>query len=192
MVGQQRHEYDEFEQALCIRAPLKEVGGVAKKYGTIAQEAAPPARTRWVHLSPSIATFYELLLDNHQYPFVFTMPEVTRGAGPIFGSGFGDLSGMASIQTNPMANDHSPAILPWFTFHEGRHTHSTWLTEDGVPEVARQTRLGQKMKGIARIYDHVTDAMRQQITDALEARWAASLLTLTGPERDQLVSCSRT
>jgi hypothetical protein len=33
------------------------------------------------------------------------------------------------------------------------------LTEDGIPEVARRARLGQKMKGIARVYDHVTPAM---------------------------------
>ncbi|MFC3450614.1 hypothetical protein [Amycolatopsis speibonae] len=41
-------------------------------------------------------------------------------------------------------------ILPTFTFHKGRHSHSTRLAEDGIPEVARRARLGQKMKGIAR------------------------------------------
>jgi hypothetical protein len=88
---------------------------------------------------------------------------------------------------NPDVADHVPAILPWLTFHEGRHTHATWLTEDGIPEVARRARLGQKMKGIARIDDHVTDVMRkQQILDALERRWEASLLALTTTERAQL------
>lgn len=48
---------------------------------------------------------------------------------------------------DPDADDHVPAIPPWFTFHEGRHTHATWLTEDGIPEVTRRARLGQKMKG---------------------------------------------
>jgi hypothetical protein len=43
------------------------------------------------------------------------------------------------------------------------------------------------MKGIARVYDHVTDVMRKQISDALEARWAGSLLGLTATERVQLV-----
>jgi integrase len=68
---------------------------------------------------------------------------------------------------DPCADDHMPPILPWFTFHEGRHTHSTWLVEDGVPEVARRARLGQKMKGMGRIYDHVTPIMRSQIRDTL-------------------------
>ena len=57
-----------------------------------------------------------------------------------------------------------------------------------IPEISRPARLGQKMKGIARIYDHVTDAMRQQMIDALEARWAACLLALTATERSQLMS----
>lgn len=70
---------------------------------------------------------------------------------------------------------------------EGRHSHATWLTEDGVPEISRRARLGQKMKGIGRTYDHVTAAMRQQILDILEARWAASLLALAATERSQLV-----
>jgi hypothetical protein len=81
-----------------------------------------------------------------------------------------------------------PTILPRFTFHEGRHTHATWLTEDGVAEVARRARLGQKMKGIARVYDHVTEVMRKQILDALEARWEASLLALTATERARLTA----
>jgi hypothetical protein len=42
------------------------------------------------------------------------------------------------------------------------------------------------MKGIARIYDHVTDVMKTHILDALEARWEASLLALTATERAQL------
>ena len=44
--------------------------------------------------------------------------------------------------------------------------------------MAPRARLGQKMKGIARIYDHVTDVMRKQILVALESRWEASLLAI--------------
>ncbi|MEV4602090.1 hypothetical protein AB0K15_32425 [Amycolatopsis sp. NPDC049253] len=69
------------------------------------------------------------------------------------------------------AGERRPPILPTFTFHEGRHTHATWLTEDGIPEVARRARLGQKMKGIARVLDHVTPAMVNEILDAWEERW---------------------
>jgi hypothetical protein len=84
--------------------------------------------------------------------------------------------------------DHISAILPYFTFHEGRHSHSTWMVEDGIAEVARRARLGHKTKGMARIYDHVTPAMVRQIIQALEARWASSLLALTAEERERLAS----
>jgi hypothetical protein len=72
------------------------------------------------------------------------------------------------ITDNPCADGHTPPILPWFTFHEGWHTHSTWLTEDSVPEVARRARLGKKMRGIAQVYDHVTPVMRKQVLDVLK------------------------
>ncbi|GAB3490029.1 hypothetical protein [Amycolatopsis cihanbeyliensis] len=54
--------------------------------------------------------------------------------------------------------------------------------------MARRARLGQKMKGIARIYDHVTPAMLSQIIQALEVRWLASLAALSVDEQAQLVS----
>lgn len=79
-----------------------------------------------------------------------------------------------------------PPILPGLTFHEGRHSHATWLVEDGISEVARRARLGQKMKGIARVYDHVTPEMRRQILDALEARWWSSVAALLPGERAKL------
>jgi hypothetical protein len=88
---------------------------------------------------------------------------------------------------NPYSPEHAPPILPWFTFHEGRHTHATWLAEDGIPEVARRARLGQKMKGMARVYDHVTVVMRQQILDALEVRWLGSLAAVTDREWAELL-----
>jgi hypothetical protein len=64
----------------------------------------------------------------------------------------------------------------------------TGLDEDRVPEVGRRARLGQKMKGMGRIYDHVTPEMRRQIIEVLEARWLASLAALRPGERARLVS----
>lgn len=56
-----------------------------------------------------------------------------------------------------------------------------------MPEVARRARLGQKMKGIARVYDHVTSVMIAQIIEGLEARWLGSLLTLRPEERERII-----
>ncbi|GAA2801568.1 hypothetical protein [Saccharopolyspora taberi] len=38
------------------------------------------------------------------------------------------------------------------------------------------------MKGIGRVYDHVTPEMEQHILDVLEARWRASATALTAAE----------
>lgn len=122
-------------------------------------------------------------MASHSHPFVFTTPEGHPWRRSNFRQRYWRPAWDGVHTDTP---DHLPAILPWLTFHEGRHTHATWLTEDGIAEVARRARLGQKMKGIARIYDHVTDAMRAQIVDALEARWATGLLALTATERAQL------
>lgn len=44
------------------------------------------------------------------------------------------------------------------------------------------------MKGMARVYDHVTPVMRRQILDALEARWLGSVASLTAREQAELVA----
>jgi hypothetical protein len=46
------------------------------------------------------------------------------------------------------------------------------------------------MKGMARVYDHVTPVMRQQILDALEARWLGSVASLK-PDADRLAGLTR-
>lgn len=43
------------------------------------------------------------------------------------------------------------------------------------------------MKGVARVYDHVTPVMRQQILYALEVRWLGSLAAVTDRERSELL-----
>lgn len=132
-----------------------------------------------MELPPSIAVLYEELVDSHQHPFVFCTPGGRPWRRSNFRQRYWRPAWDGHSPDNPCADDHTPPILPWFTFHEGRHTHATWLTEDGVSEVARRARLGQKMKGIARVYDHVTPVMRKQVLDVMEARWLGSLAALT-------------
>ena len=96
-------------------------------------------------------------------------------------------SARSSSAINPSSTRHTPAILAGFRFHEGRHTHATWLTEDGISEVARRARLEHKMKGMGRVYDHVTPEMERQISEALEERFLSSVLALEEDERQALV-----
>jgi integrase len=217
LVGQQRHEYDAERRRIEIRMPLKEVGGKVFKGSRPSDEprgsgrgpepTRPPGRrdggrkgrgkkgrtktpagTRFVALPPSIAVFYEELMDSHSHPFVLCTPEGFAWRRSNFRIRYWRPVWDGVDIDDPGSRERRPAILPTFTFHEGRHTHSTWLAEDGIPEAARRARLGQKMRGMARIYDHVTPAMVEDILRALERRWRRSLAALRPGERDKLVS----
>jgi integrase len=59
-------------------------------------------------------------------------------------------------------------------FHDLRHTHKTWLIEDGIPEIAQAKRLGHRLGGVRGIYSHVTEPMQQRIADTLQQRWHAT------------------
>ncbi|GAA4889597.1 hypothetical protein [Streptomonospora salina] len=77
-------------------------------------------------------------------------------------------------------------ILPGFTFNEGRHTHRTWLADDGIPDVGRAARLGYRMPGMADVYEHVTPETKTRILQALTRRWEESLTGIDHEERRKL------
>lgn len=72
------------------------------------------------------------------------------------------------------AIEAAPPIVEGLRPHDLRHTQETWLSEDGVPKKARDKRLGHKTPGIEGVYNHVTEPMKRQILDSLEARWATA------------------
>lgn len=65
-------------------------------------------------------------------------------------------------------------ILPSLTFHGLRHTHKTWMIEDGVPEILQHQRLGHRMQGVQGIYSHPTQAMIDHMLGALNYRWTTA------------------
>ncbi|MEN3267159.1 tyrosine-type recombinase/integrase [Pseudonocardia sp.] len=212
LAGQMNHEYDQVNKAIGVFEPLKEVDGRLMKGGTDVTALDPfaprqqsgrrkrrikkgartksPAGERWVPLPPSIATMYELLLDGKAgaLSFAFTSLQGDPWYRSNFRQRFWRPAWDGVDAARPSSPKHVPAILAGFTFHEGRHTHSSWLAEDGVPEIARRARLGHKMKGMARVYDHVTPEMERQVREALEARFLTSVLELTDPEREKLLT----
>lgn len=205
LAGQERHEYDEINKAIGIREPLKEdrgklfkgghdvstvtVGGPGGRSRRTRRGAGTktPASTRWVKLSPTMALLYERLLDSHVHRFVFVSPAGHPWHRSNFRMRFWRPAWDGTEFVTGESADPVPAILPGFTFHEGRHTHSTWLAADRIPEVARRARLGHRMRGMGRVYDHVTPEMERQVVDALEERWSASLGVLSAAERGKLL-----
>jgi integrase len=183
LVGLQPHEYDEINKAIPVREPLVEAMGSMVK----AKRTKTPAGKRWVQLPPFLTELYETLLDDCAHSFVFVGEQGANLRRSNFARRFwrpawdGD-------PNNPDPGKRAGPVLPGFTFHEGRHTHRTWLAEDGIPEVARAARLGHKMRGMANVYEHVTPEMKRRVLDALQQRWEASLLALRPRERERLIA----
>ena len=68
-----------------------------------------------------------------------------------------------------------PPVKEGLTPHGLRHSHRTWMAEDGMPEILAEQRLGHEVPGMRGLYTHVTQAMRADLTAALQVRWEASL-----------------
>lgn len=66
-------------------------------------------------------------------------------------------------------------IADGLTPHGLRHAHRTWLVEDRIPEILTHERLGHELGGVGARYTHVTDGMREELCEALTARWEAAL-----------------
>ena len=49
------------------------------------------------------------------------------------------------------------------------------MAELGTPEVLSHDRLGHKLGGIAGVYSHVTDGMREELMSRLTERWERAL-----------------
>jgi integrase len=61
------------------------------------------------------------------------------------------------------------------TPHGLRHSHRTWMAEEGTPEILAEQRLGHQVPGMRGLYTHVSDRMRAELMRALQARWEESL-----------------
>ena len=59
--------------------------------------------------------------------------------------------------------------------HGLRHSHKTWMAEDGIPEILAEQRLGHQVPGMRGLYAHASDRMRDELKHALQARWEDSL-----------------
>jgi integrase len=132
---------------------------------------------RDVHLPPFLIHLLQEQLDGHDHALVFCG---ARGA-------YLRRSSMSRRVWRP-ALDGDPhtgtePIIAGMHFHDLRHTHKTWLIEDDIPEIAQAKRLGHRMPGVRGIYSHVTPAMQQRITQALQDRWLATQPRPAGQHR---------
>jgi len=130
----------------------------------------PPKTTdsaRDIHLPPFLTHLLRQVLDGHDHDQVFTGAH----GGFLRRSNFSRRTFGPAVNGNPA--DATAPVLAGMHFHDLRHTHKTWLIEDDIPEIAQAKRLGHRLPGVRGIYSHVTPAMQQRITDALQRRWQA-------------------
>jgi hypothetical protein len=66
------------------------------------------------------------------------------------------------------------------TPHGLRHSHKTWMAEDGIPEILAEQRLGHDVPGMRGLYVHASSRMRDELVAALQARWEESLRQRAG------------
>jgi integrase len=123
---------------------------------------------RHVRLPDFLVQLLHRLLASHPYPTVFP-----GGRG-----GFQRRSNFTRRAWTPAVNGDRangiPTIVAGMHFHDLRHTHKTWLIEDGIPEIAQARRMGHRLPGVRGIYSHVTAVMEHTVADALQHRWAIS------------------
>lgn len=124
-----------------------------------------PAAVRDILLPPFLVELLQEHLDSHDHEHVFT----GRDGGLLRRSSFHRRTWRPALDGNPAKN--LPPILPGMHFHDLRHSHKTWLIEDGIPEVAQAKRLGHRLPGIQGIYSHITPAIEQHLVNALQHRW---------------------
>ena len=83
----------------------------------------------------------------------------------------------------------APPILPGLASQGNRHGHATMMADWGLPDVLRRGILGQKVAGMAGVYEHPTPGMRKRRVDLLEDLWwseGVAEVYLAGPRALQI------
>jgi integrase len=151
---------------------LHEVGGQLS--------LGPPktlAAARDILLPPFLIDLLRTHLDSHDHEHVFT----GRDGGLHRRSSFHRRHWRPATDGDP-ANG-VPAVIRGLHFHDLRHSHKTWMIEDGVPEVAQAKRLGHRLPGIRGVYSHVSAIVEQRLVDGLQARWEQHASTTPPADR---------
>ncbi|MEV5751668.1 tyrosine-type recombinase/integrase [Actinoallomurus sp. NPDC052308] len=123
------------------------------------------AATRRIDLPPFLTDLLQEVIDSHDHPQVFITPD----------GHWHRRSNFARRLWRPACDGDTarkwPPILPGAVFHGLRHHHKTVLDELGIEDALKYERMGHRMPGIAGVYSHVTDPMRENLVNRLQQRW---------------------
>ncbi|GAB3979262.1 integrase [Actinoallomurus acanthiterrae] len=183
LISQKPGQYDQVNHQIPVRRPIREARGQIEE----APRPKSPASRRWIQLPPFLAILYEALLEDCPRARVFAG---ARGAVLRRGN-FTRRFWRPAWDGDPENRDPEKrvsSILTGFTFHEGRHSHRTWLSDDGISDIGRAARLGHRLPGMADVYEHLTPEMKRRTLNVLQARWESSVAQLAEAERQRLIA----
>lgn len=146
------------------------------------------ASVRTITLPPFLTQLLTTDLAASARPFVFT----TLRGKHLRRSGFQRRLWAPAVCGGRYRGETWNPVQQGLTFHGLRHSHKTWLIEDGVPQVAQARRLGHIMEGkIDDIYSHVTASIDARLIAGLETRWHRALERYRrnlGPQEPQSIT----
>lgn len=157
------------------------VGALHEVNGELAYgQPKTPTSARTVTLPPFLAHLLAAELARTRSPVVFT---TIRGKH-LRRSGFHRRLWAPAVAGTTLPDGTTwPPIKPGLTFHGLRHSHKTWLIEDGIPDVAQARRLGHRLQDkIDDVYSHVAHSIDQRLLTALESRWHRALAPSQQPD----------
>ncbi|MBL1102046.1 tyrosine-type recombinase/integrase [Streptomyces coffeae] len=130
------------------------------------------ASVRTITLPPFLTQLLATDLAASTRPFVFT----TLRGRHLRRSGFQRRLWAPAVGGGSYLGETWAPVRQGLTFHGLRHSHKTWLIEDGVPEVAQARRLGHTMEDkIDDVYSHVAASIDTRLVAGLETRWHRSI-----------------
>ncbi|MBQ1123749.1 site-specific integrase [Streptomyces sp. B15] len=158
------------------RAHITPTGALHEVNGTLSLgHPKTRASVRTVTLPPFLTALLSTHLKTSTRELVFT---TVRGR-PLRRSGFQRRIFAPAARGTTHQGQHWPPIEERLTFHGLRHSHKTWLIEDGIPDIAQARRLGHTLQDkMDDTYAHVAPSIETRLLAGLEARWQRSLNTL--------------
>ncbi|MER6145420.1 site-specific integrase [Streptomyces sparsogenes] len=140
------------------------------------------ASVRTITLPPFLTQLIATDLAASTRPFVFT----TLRGKHLRRSGFQRRLWAPAAGGGHHCGETWTPIKQGLTFHGLRHSHKTWLIEDGVPEVAQARRLGHTMEDKNDdVYSHVAASIDARLLTGLETRWHRSIERYRQNRNDQ-------
>lgn len=183
LVGLQRHNlhlYDDNTGTIVVDPDI----GALHEPSTGGLFLGPPkteASARIITLPPFLVILLRAHLQTHNHPHVFVTPQAELHRRSNFGRrAFRPAADGNGRKVNP--DVRLRAVKQGLKFHGLRHSHKTWMIDDGVPEIAQALRLGHVLQDkVQETYSHVAVAVEQRLLGGLQIRWEKAVASSTTP-----------